>query len=600
MHRFFLPFFSLLLALPFNVAQAEPLCEAERKIRFDDDHPNPLPKRAFSLVGAGAAFDPIINSLYSGYRWPVGTTTLTFSFHAESSLSPLSDATKDNYRRVFLDVSRFIQIDFGETNSGDLRIVRSTLPNYAYAYYPSGGPDDGDIYLLHTYDSPTQGTNSFQKSYGSHGFTALVHELGHALGLKHSFETPALATGDDHQTNTAMTYTFDFDEPATFMRYDIKTLQYLYGARPYNEGNDTYTFGSRLDTYIENGGETFYTDPYSAFKNILWDSGGRDSIDISAISAGTATRVDIRDGGAVSLAADYKSSGNQIDSGTTLAYGVVIEDVVLSPGNDTVYLNDSSNTIRGYKVGLPNGNDSIWGASAADSVDIREFSSQDISIQTGTTDQVIQLNGNGSITLKNVVGGNEPTIFTAESATATPSPEPTATRTPTATQTPTATATHTASPTSTRTPTPTLTATPTASPTVTPTPSPTATTTPTPTVTPQPPSLTIADQRRFEGDSGLKSWTFQLRLSNPYHLPVRISYLTKATSASEGRDFIPTKGLLVIPPGETRATITVKVRGDQMPESNETFRVVLTNVRNVSSWRMAAFGTIVNDDRPFR
>jgi serralysin len=594
MLRLLFAIFSLFLAHPSKVARGEPLCGPERKIPFDDDNPNLPPKREFSLVGAGEAFDPIIDALYSGYRWPVGTTTLTFSFHVDSGLSALSDATKDNYRRVFLDVSRFIQIDFGETSSGDIRIVRSTLPNYAYAYYPSGGPDDGDIYLLHSYDSPSQGTNSFQKSYGSHGFTALIHELGHALGLKHSFEAPALATTDDHQTNTSMTYTFDLDEPGTFMRYDIKTLQYLYGARSYNDGNDTYTFSNRLDTYTENGREIFYTDPYSAFKNILWDSGGIDVIDISAIPLGTATRVDLRDGGAVSLAAAYLPSGNQIESGTTLAYGVVIEDVVLSPGNDTIYLNDEANTVRGYKVGLPNGNDSIWGATSADSVDIREFSSQDISIQTGTTDQVIQLNGNGSITLKNVVGGNEPTIFTSESATATPSPEPTATQTPTPTATPTAT------PTTTRTPTPTPTATATTPPTITPTPSPTATTTPTPTLTPEPPSLTIADQRRFEGNSGIKSWAFHLRLSNPYHLPVRISYSTKATSASQGRDFIPTKGLLVVPPGETRAAITVKVRGDRIPESNETFRVVLTNVRNVSSWRMAAFGTIVNDDRPSR
>lgn len=479
--------------MPLTPSFGQPNPEPEIKVSFGTDHNHPRRHVAFALSANAGVYSDIIQGIYSGYRWPEGTSTLTFSFHSDSG-TPLSDATKDNYRRVFLEVSRFIPIDFVETDAGDIRITRTNDPecSYAYAYYPSGSADDGDIYLRDSYDSvlpPFGATNSFQKGYGSHGFTALVHELGHALGLKHSFEAPACAAEDDHQSNTVMTYTFDSEEPGTFMRYDVKTLQYLYGERAYNAGDDTYTFADRLDTFVDGAAQTFFDGPYSSFKNIIWDSGGNDTVDISAVRAGQSTRIDLREGGSVSLLSDYTASGNQFATGTALAYGVDIENVVLSRADDTVYLNGVTNQVRGFSSGLSNGNDSLWGGGSSDELRLDPFSVNEISQQQDGADLVIYLGGMGSVTLHNYYGGNAPAVILGDAIlptpipTNTPTPTPTSTPTPTPTRTATATATSTATATATSTPTSTQTPTATATLTRTPTSTPTRTSTATATAT---------------------------------------------------------------------------------------------------------------------
>lgn len=443
--------------IPLTSSFAQPTPEQDIKVPYGFDHDHPRRRFAYSFSVNAGAYSNIIETIYSGYRWPAETSTLTFSFHSESA-TPLSDATKDNYRRVFIDVSRFIPIDFVETDAGDLRITRSVDPSYAYAYYPSGSDDDGDIYLRDSYDSvlPFGGaTNSFQKSYGSHGFSALVHELGHALGLKHSFEAPACATEDDHQSNTVMTYNFDPYEPATFMRFDVKTLQYLYGERSYNAGDDTYVFADRLDTFVDSAAQTFYDLPYDYFKNIIWDSGGVDTLDISGVPVGLSTRVDLREGGGISYLDDYTLAGNRIATGTILAYGVEIERVVLSAGDDAVYLNDAVNLVSGFNANSASGADTIWNASPADEVRLDAFAQQAVSQERAGEDLVISLPQAGSVTIKGYFAGNSPTVSFADSVLLTPIPTVTSSPTGTPTLSPTAVATASPQPTEVPVPSPT-------------------------------------------------------------------------------------------------------------------------------------------------
>jgi hypothetical protein len=72
---------------------------------------------------------------------------------------------------------------------------------------------------------------------GTYGYETLLHELGHALGLKHPFldsgdaaGTPVLPAGQDNTGNTIMSYTDSGGPHASYSQYDIAALNWLYGA----------------------------------------------------------------------------------------------------------------------------------------------------------------------------------------------------------------------------------------------------------------------------------------------------------------------------------------------------------------------------------
>lgn len=65
---------------------------------------------------------------------------------------------------------------------------------------------------------------------GEQGYETLLHEVGHALGLKHSFEAPkALPKAQDNTDNTVMSYTHKGDYKSEFQSYDLAALKWIYG-----------------------------------------------------------------------------------------------------------------------------------------------------------------------------------------------------------------------------------------------------------------------------------------------------------------------------------------------------------------------------------
>lgn len=114
------------------------------------------------------------------------------------------------------------------------------------------------------------------------------------------------------------------------------------------------------------------------------------------------------------------------------------------------------------------------------------------------------------------------------------------------------------------------------------------------------PTISIADVSVREGSGGLNTrFNFTVRLSAASSTPISVRVATSNGTAVSGilrRDYIRTTGTLVIPAGETRGTITVRVVPDRRRERDETFRLRLSSPVGATIADGFATGTIVNDD----
>jgi ELWxxDGT repeat protein len=90
--------------------------------------------------------------------------------------------------------------------------------------------------------------------------------------------------------------------------------------------------------------------------------------------------------------------------------------------------------------------------------------------------------------------------------------------------------------------------------------------------------LSISDSRVLEGESGNVTARFTVSLGEPAKQSVTFEYATSDGTARAGEDYDVVSGTLAFALGETSKTIDVRVRGDLVPENNETFFVTLRNV----------------------
>ncbi|CAN5601144.1 hypothetical protein BH10BAC2_BH10BAC2_32590 [soil metagenome] len=112
------------------------------------------------------------------------------------------------------------------------------------------------------------------------------------------------------------------------------------------------------------------------------------------------------------------------------------------------------------------------------------------------------------------------------------------------------------------------------------------------------PTISITNVSKTEGNSGNKLFDFSVTLSSASTDTVQVKYKTVDISATGGVDYVsvPVKTLLTFNPGETAKTVNITVNGDTAVESNETFKVKLSDAINATIADNTGKGTIRNDD----
>ncbi|MBL0841446.1 M10 family metallopeptidase [Pseudomonas mediterranea] len=327
----------------------------------------PSPLGYSSVSSASLTGNAQVDSLIYGTYW-TGTsngTALTYSFITKDSVFARSYSYESEYiGKYVLDPAqktaiasaldqwssvaniKFTEVSETSTNVGDLRFGGYSWMDSdtaAWGYFPGRSPVAGDVWIGLATNDPTP-------DQGSYDYLTFMHEIGHALGLKHPFSQgltnkTVLAAQYDDVRYTIMSYDNAYSyEPTTPMLLDIAAIQRLYGANTqWQTGNNTYSWATDQKVF-----ET------------IWDAGGTDTIDASNQAA--AVRINLNEGQFSKIGKTFlDANGRAFNEGLAIAYGAKIENAVGSAFDDTLIGNSLGNVLSGLT-----GKDTMVGGAGND------------------------------------------------------------------------------------------------------------------------------------------------------------------------------------------------------------------------------------------
>ncbi|MBE9395979.1 M10 family metallopeptidase C-terminal domain-containing protein [Pontibacterium sp. N1Y112] len=467
--------------------------------------------------GEGAVGEPV----YITYSFPEGDAYWSYTEEPGSGFLGLNKTQQKNFKfalNAWQEVSKLTFIEIPDSMTyGDIRVAytaKITGNVQAYAYFPGSGTYIGDI--IRPSDQAGDiwiNPELTDLSVSSTGYATLIHEVGHALGLKHSFESeggfPAINPTLDNTKYTVMSYTeytgagYIFTEenafyytyrevmPTTPMLYDILAAQYMYGVDTTTRaGDDVYTFTTQAEL------------------KTIWDAGGADEINLS--NQNIAANLNLNAGEFSDIGQrqmTYKGPLLQANENIAIAFGVIIENATGTRFDDVITGNSADNIIDG---GL--GDDRIDGGSGIDTAKYQGARDSYVLTQVAAGNVTVE-GQDGLDTLENIekLSFSDGDFLLSELLASTATSVPT---------------------------------------------------------TKSEVSLTPAES---------ETAYYLLEIGQVQSQDASVSYATRDGTALAGEDYVATSGIATIAAGSSSLAIAVQLIDDAVTEDNETFSLVVSN-----------------------
>jgi serralysin len=365
----------------------------------DFDTPVRMVGPTTALGTTGVFQNQDVNGLLQGVAWDTDTITYSFPTKASQYGSDYQDTAVTGWehldaahqaiaREAFSQIAQYTGLHFveiKETASTHAMIRLSGSSNDArvptsFAYSPGNDMRAGDVWYGNIRD--------MDAARASYVFDSILHEIGHAMGLKHGQDDDGthgtLPAAHDSTEWSLMDYhSYVGGDPLftnlggsgsqTYMNDDIAALQYIYGAnfeaRP---GKTIYTWSPTTgEMFVDGVGQGASTT--NTIYESVWDGNGRDLYDLSNYT--TDLKIDLRPGQWSTFSTDQLAFLNGFDPNTRPPGNVsnanlynddprsLIENAKGGTGNDTIRGNQASNVLTGN-----DGNDRVLPGTGKDVV----------------------------------------------------------------------------------------------------------------------------------------------------------------------------------------------------------------------------------------